>query len=268
LNWYYQSLKELPYERGCSVSEVELKEENDWHIDVDEIKKNIRPNTKMVVINFPHNPSGQVITQKELEFLIKILRARGIWLFADEVYRLLGNPNEDWVSPAACNYEKAISLGVMSKAFGLAGLRVGWIACKDQAMLQEILDYKHYLSITNSAPSEILSLIAIKNAKAILHRNNQIVSKNLTCLDRFLDKHKSLFSWVRPQGGCVGFIKYHGQESVEEFCKIVLDECGVLIMPAEIFDHHSFHFRIGFGRNNFEASLKIFEEFLACKHRN
>lgn len=134
----YQSLCEIPKMKSSSVTEIMLKEENQWKIDLQEIKNNIRPNTKCIVINFPHNPTGQVIERRELEELVRICRENDIWLFSDEVFRLLGNPHNSWPFPAASMYEKAISLGVMSKAFGLSGLRVGWIACQDEEMLQEI----------------------------------------------------------------------------------------------------------------------------------
>lgn len=121
----YQSLLEIPKSKGADVTEIQLKESNDWRIDLRSIQSSIKPNTKCIVINFPHNPTGQVIEEEELKALIEICRTKGIWLFSDEVYRLLGAPNKPWASPAACLYEKGLSLGVMSKAFGMAGLRIG-----------------------------------------------------------------------------------------------------------------------------------------------
>jgi aspartate/methionine/tyrosine aminotransferase len=121
----YQSLLEIPKSKGADITEIQLKEENDWRIDLCAIGDAIKPNTKCIVINFPHNPTGQVIEEEELKRLIEICESNGIWLFSDEVYRLLGKPNRVWASPAACLYNKALSLGVMSKAFGMAGLRIG-----------------------------------------------------------------------------------------------------------------------------------------------
>lgn len=127
----YQSLLEIPRLKGAEITEIQLKESNDWRIDLNAIQDAIQDNTKCIIINFPHNPTGQVIEEDELKSLITLCEARGIWLFSDEVYRLLGAPNKPWASPAACLYDKALSLGVMSKAFGMAGLRVGWIACQN-----------------------------------------------------------------------------------------------------------------------------------------
>jgi aspartate/methionine/tyrosine aminotransferase len=258
----YQSFVEIPKIKKARLSLVPLRLENNWRIDLADIKQAIRPNTKCVVINFPHNPTGQVITQHELEDLVKLCDAHGIWLLSDEVYRLLGEPCEAWAKPAAEIYPKALSLGVMSKAFGMAGLRLGWIASQDINILQKMEQVKHYTSICNSAPTEIISLIALKNKNKILARNNQIVADNLALIDEFFQEHSNLFSWARPQGGCVGFVDYKGQESIDTFCERLVKHRGVLLLPASIYDHPSNCFRIGFGRKNMPAALSQLGEFI------
>lgn len=258
----YQSLLEIPKSKGAEVTEIELKEENNWRIDLEAIRAAIKPNTKCIIINFPHNPTGQVIEEEELQALIEICEQRGIWLFSDEVYRLLGKPEQPWASPAACLYDKALSLGVMSKAFGMAGLRIGWIACQNKEILQKIEYMRHYTSMCNSAPAEILSIIALNSKDAILKRNNKIVADNLQLLDQFFTEYSHLFEWVRPQGGCVGFVKYKGPGSIESFCDRLVNEQNVLLMPASIYDYASNHFRIGFGRKNMPQCLDQLKEFL------
>lgn len=253
---------EIPKYNNCEITSLLLREKNDWRIDIDDIKQSIKPNTKCVIINFPHNPTGQVITQQELKDLISLLDKYGIWLFSDEVYRLLGVPNAPWASPAAEIYPRAISLGVMSKAFGMAGLRIGWIACQDQRMLKQIEQMKYYTTICNSAPAEILSLIALKNKQSILARNNQIVATNLKLLDNFFVKYEHKFSWSRPQGGCIGFVNYKADELADDFCSRLVSEQGVLLMPARMYDIKTNHFRIGFGRKNMAVSLSKFEDGL------
>lgn len=259
----YQSLLEVPKLRGVKVTQIELKPENEWRIDLNVIEQAITQKTKCIVINFPHNPTGQVIEEDELKSLVSLCRNRGIVLFSDEVYRLLGHPKNAWSSPAACVYEKAVSLGVMSKAFGMAGLRVGWIACQDKTMPKRIEQMKHYTSICNSAPAEILSLIALRNNAAILERNNQIVQTNLQLLDRFFNQgYEHLFEWVRPQGGCVGFVKYKGAESIDLLCQRLVAQQNVLLMPASMYNYNHNYFRIGFGRKNMPESLDQFKKFL------
>jgi aspartate/methionine/tyrosine aminotransferase len=261
----YQSFFEIPRLRGAEISEIPLREEDQWRIDLNAIQEAIKPNTKCIVINFPHNPTGQVIEEDELVKLVDLCRSHNVWLFSDEVYRLLGAPNQPWAPPAACMYEKALSLGVMSKAFGMAGLRVGWIACQDLAMLKKIEHTKHYTSICNSAPAEIISLIALHNKEAILQRNNQIVKSNLGLLDQFFVEHNNLFEWIRPQGGCVGFVRYKGTETADSFCNKLVQTMGVLLLPASVYSHNSNHFRIGFGRRNMPLCLEKLTEFLRQK---
>ncbi|MCP5322718.1 MAG: aminotransferase class I/II-fold pyridoxal phosphate-dependent enzyme [Candidatus Paracaedibacteraceae bacterium] len=258
----YQSLLEVPKLKGADVTEVPLKEENQWRINLEDIQKSIKKNTKWVIINFPHNPTGQVISEEELKSLTHLCDKHGLWLFSDEVYRLLGTPSDGWAKPAAETYSKAISLGVTSKAFGLAGLRVGWIACQDTQMLQQIKQMKDYLSICNSAPAEIISLIALKNKDFILKRNNQILDDNLLLLDQFMLKYQEKFRWVRPQGGCVGFVEYKSTESVDHFSARLVKEKGVLLLPASNYDYNKNYFRIGFGRKNMPEALHRLEEFI------
>lgn len=157
----------------------------------------------------------------------------------------------------------------MSKAYGMAGLRVGWVACRDAALLSNIVRVKHYTTICNSGPSEILSLIALRNSEIILSRNNKIVSDNLQLLDDFFAEYSGLFSWVRPQGGCVGFVKYTPPTSaatgIDSFCEELVSEEGVLLLPASVYESSTNHFRIGFGRLNMPESLLKFRNFIEKK---
>ena len=258
----YQSLLELPKAKGCSITTIELQESQNWQIDLNAIKAAIKPSTKWLVMNFPHNPTGQVISPGDLAELIQILAAHGIWLFCDEVYRLMGASDTVWADPVACVYPKALSLGVMSKSFGMAGLRIGWIACQDKAMLKKLEHVKYYTSICNSAPSEIISLIAVRQKDIILKRVNEIVNHNLQCIDEFMKDYSKHFSWVRPKGGCVGLISYNNPESVDNFCHRLVQSEGELLMPGAIFEMTSNHFRIGFGRQNFPEVLAKLKTFL------
>lgn len=258
----YQSLLEIPRLKGADITEIQLKEDNDWRIDLSAVKKAIKSNTKCMIINFPHNPTGQVIEADELNELTDICKFKQIWLFSDEVYRLLGAPSKPWSSPAACVYDKGLSLGVMSKAFGMAGLRIGWIACQDKWILKKIEHIKHYTAICNSAPAEILSLISLKHKEEILQRNNKIVADNLELLEQFFIDYNHLFEWVRPQGGCVGFVKFKGMEPIDSFCDKLVRKKSVLLMPASVYNYNSQHFRIGFGRKNMPLCLEQLKAFL------
>ena len=161
---------------------------------------------------------------------------------------------------AADLYERALSIGVVSKALGLPGLRVGWIACRDRGVLSRMERIKHYLSICNAGPSEVLATIAIKARESILTRNRGLVAANLARLGGFFTQHAEWFDWYPPDGGCVGFPRYLGRLGVEEFCRSAVEEAGVLLLPASIFRSRLVpvpgdRFRIGFGRRNLPEAV-------------
>ncbi len=255
-------MSEIPAFTRAELTIINLQEKNNWQIDLDAIKKVIRSNTKLVIINFPHNPTGQIISQSDLEQLTLLLDQQDIRLFSDEVYQGLGSP-EEWAKPVATLYSKGISLNVLSKAYGLPGLRIGWIATQDRQLLKQIEKVKQYTSLCNSGPAEIIGLIALRNKQLILQRNNEIVRKNLNLLNTFFERYKKYFSWVRPEAGCTGFVKYLSNENVERLCAKAIENAGVLLLPGTVYGTNSNHFRIGFGRKNFPEALKKFEQFFA-----
>jgi len=248
----YQSAETIPLEI-CQVSGVALRQEKNWRLDIDDIEAALRPNTRLISINFPHNPTGALIPREDLDALVGLCRMKGLYLFSDEVYRGIEINAEERMPQIADVYEKGFSLNVLSKAYGLPGLRIGWLASQDVEALQKVERYKHYLSICNSAPSERLAVIALKNRDRILQRNRLIVSKNLRELEEFFSEYPDLFEWKHPQGGCVAFPKYIGKKGVEQFCRDMIEESGVLLLPASIYQSELMqapvdHFRIGFGR--------------------
>ena len=255
----YQSLQELPLAL-CDVSGVALDEANGWALDLDAVRAALRPSTRLIVINFPHNPTGRVIPRAEFVELAELATARGIVLFSDEVYRGLERDPATRLPQAADLSPSAMSLGVMSKAYGLAGLRIGWIACRDRAVLSRMERVKHYLSICNSAPSEALALIALRSRDRILARTRGIVAANIEMLDAFFEERRDLFAWYVPDGGCTGYPRYLGDDGVEEFCRAAVEEAGVLLLPGSVYASPLAptppdRFRIGFGRRNVADAL-------------
>lgn len=257
----YQSLESIP-STLCRTTAVPISYENRWSLDVDRLANAIQPNTKLIVINFPHNPTGSHISHETLLQLIELAKKHNLWLFSDEVYRFMEINPADRLPPVAEIYEKGISLGVMSKSYGLPGLRIGWIACQDRVLLEKMGEMKHYLSICNSAPSEILSLIALKASDKILARNIALMQENLLLLDSFFDRHAEWFEWVRPKGGCIGYPLFRSRNSVSQLADELLNKTGVLILPAETYHDQSNHFRISFGRKSMPEALKRFEQFI------
>ena len=255
----YQSAETVPMSL-CAVTGVPLDSHDRWGLDLDRLRSAIRANTRLISINFPHNPTGKILERQKFSELVEICRERGIWLFSDEVYRLIERDPVLRLPCAADVYERGISLNVLSKAYGLPGLRVGWIACQDIALLQRMERLKHYLSICNSAPSERLAVIALGARYQILARNRTLAVRNLGTLDAFFQEFSELFDWAKPDGGVVAYPRYKGAEGVEVFAERLVEEAGVLLLPASIYQSALGptpvnHFRIGYGRANIEQGL-------------
>lgn len=258
----YQSLETIPASI-CEVTKVNLMSSEHWRLDLERVSSSIRVNTRLIIINFPHNPTGTTISAQLQNELIELCRAHNIWIFSDEVYRLLEIDAVDRLPAIVSKYEKGLSLGVMSKAYGLAGLRIGWIGCRDTALLNKMSNIKHYLSICNSAPSEVLALIALRSSEQILARNLSLMRRNILLLDNFFDEYSTLFEWTRPKGGCVGFPRFKGSYLIDDLAENLMAETGVLILPGSVFDIDRNHFRIGFGRDNMTEALTHFKEFIS-----
>jgi aspartate/methionine/tyrosine aminotransferase len=197
---------------------------------------------------------------------VRLCDERGITLFSDEVYRGL-ELDRPSLPQAADLSEKALSLNVMSKAYGLPGLRIGWIACRDRALLDKLERAKHYTSICNSAPSEILALIGLRARDQLLERNRGIVATNLPLFEDFFSNYPDLFDFARPQGGCVCYPRYLGADGVEAMCTDLVEQAGVLLLPSSIYHSEltetpTDRFRIGVGRLAPEEALSEWATWL------
>ncbi len=183
----YQSLHEVARSIGASVTLVPL-DPRDWSLDVDAVAAAMRPNTRLIVVNSPHSPTGAQLSAEDQLRLLAIAELHGVHLFSDEVYRFLEHGAPPLAPAAECS-ERGVSLGVMSKAFGLAGLRIGWIATRDRALRARLASLRDYTTICNSAPSEILALIALRAQDRVLARTMRILRDNLTTLDDFFARN-------------------------------------------------------------------------------
>jgi aspartate/methionine/tyrosine aminotransferase len=263
----YQSMESVP-RSICEVSGIALHADRGWALDIDELRAAMRPNTRLVAVNFPNNPTGKNVDRQTFEEIVALCRERGMFLFSDEVYRGIERDERVRLPQAADIYERALSLNVVSKAYGLPGLRVGWIASRDHDALARMLKLKHYLSICNAAPSELLACIALKARDKILERNRALAAENLAKLDVFFAKHRDRFAWYTPDGGCIAYPRYLGSDGVETFCARLVDEVGVLLLPASMYRSELLplpadRFRIGYGRRGMDEALSAFDRFLA-----
>ncbi len=267
----YQSLYEVVKSIGAEIDLWKLEEKEGWFLNIDKLKKMIKKNTRLLIINFPHNPTGFCPSNEEYEEIISICDKNGIYLFSDEVYRFLeydiniGKDNEVNIierktHASACElYENAISLGVMSKSFGLAGLRIGWIATKNKDILKKVSFMKDYTTICSSAPSEFLASIALDNSDVILKMTKKIIFENLIYLVKFFDKYKEHFNFIYPKGGSVAFPSFY--KDTDRLSRELIEFKGVLLMPSSMFEYDKRHFRIGFGRKNMKEALSLFDQY-------
>jgi len=258
----YQSLFEIANSIGCEVTKWKTAEENNWELDLDVLRQNIKPNTRAIIVNCPHNPTGYLMSHQKQQHIIDIAHDYGLILFSDEVYRGLEYQPEDRL-PAACDlYENAVSLGVMSKTYGLAGLRIGWIATQNREIYQAMASFKDYTTICNSAPSEFFATLALRQKEKIVRRNLDIVRHNLSLLNEFFAEHQDIFNWRLPQAGSIAFPSLNIDQDVESFCHDLVEKQGVLLLPGTYFDFGNKNFRVGFGRKNMPEALEQLEAYV------
>ncbi|HXL16626.1 MAG TPA: pyridoxal phosphate-dependent aminotransferase [Streptosporangiaceae bacterium] len=255
----YQATETVPLSI-CEVTGVALRPEDGWALDVDAVERALRPATRVVAVNFPGNPTGALPDLGAWRRLVQVCDDRGIRLISDEIYRGLELPSQAPLPQAADLSPAALSLNGMSKAYGLPGLRIGWIACRDHALLGRLERAKHYTSICCSVTSEVLALIALRARDHILNRNRQIIAANIPVFRDFFARFPGLFEWQPPQGGCVSFPRYLGTDGVEVMCAELVQEEGVLLLPASIYRSAltpvpADRFRVGVGRRGPQEAL-------------
>ena len=258
----YQSLYEIGRAAGAEVTLHELREADRWGLDVERLIGAIRPDTRLVVVNAPHNPTGMLPTHAEWARLTDALSDRGIHLLADEVYRFLELDERDRLVAGADAFPRGVSLGVMSKSFAMAGLRIGWLATRDRELLDRCARFKDYTTICSAAPSEVLALIGLRAREQVLGRSLRIVSDNLALLDDFFRRRTDRFSWIPPRGGSIAFPRLLGDERIDDFAARLVEAEGVLLLPGSQFGHEGNHFRIGFGRENLREAVSRLEAYL------
>ncbi len=258
----YQSLHEVARATGADVTLHRLRPDNGWAIDIDGLRAQVTPRTTLIVVNVPNNPTGHVPDPVTYRAVADVAADAGATLLVDEVYRFLEHDATAERLPAGADVgPHGVSVGVMSKSFALAGLRIGWLATHDAGLLDRAARFKDYTTICASAPAEILSLIALRARDSVLARSRAIVDANLAHLDGFFDRRAHQIAWVRPRGGPVGFPELHGVP-IDRFAQDLLEAEGVLIAPASIFGHPGNHFRLGFGRLDLPVALAGLDAFM------
>ena len=257
----YQSLTEIVKSIGCELSFWKPNSEN-WNFDIDDLSLLIKKNTKLIVLNFPHNPTGSYLSLTQLNQIVELARQHELYIFSDEMYHKLMVSDKEELPPISDLYEKGISLWGTSKTFGLAGLRIGWLVSQDQRFLQKVLTFKDYLSICNNTPSEILSIIALNHIDHFLLPNIKKIKNNISLFEKFAKEHSIFGNFIPPQAGSTSFVQLNIEQSSLDFSNQLVEEKGIMTVPAEMFEHKGKYIRVGFGRENFGQILEVFDEYL------
>ena len=258
----YQSLYEVARATGADVTLHELHEADGWAIDLERLRGQITPATKLIVINAPHNPTGMLPDRSTFDGLAALAEAAGAHVVVDEVYRFLEFDETDRLPAGADAMPRGVSIGVMSKSFAMAGLRIGWLATRDRELLDRCARFKDYTTICSSAPAEVLALIGLRAREAVLARSRAIVDTNLALLDPFFERWVDRFTWVRPTAGSVGFPRLTAPGvSIDDWAADLVEACGVLLLPGSAFGVPGDHFRLGFGRTDLPVALERLEAY-------
>ncbi|KAL0937099.1 aminotransferase class i and ii [Colletotrichum truncatum] len=238
----YQQLYEVPKSLGAEVSLWKVKAENQYVPDVKELEGLVKKNTKMIIINNPNNPTGATTPKSVLSEIIEFAKARGIIVLADEVYRPLFHSLRDGESAPpsilSFGYEKTVSTSSMSKAFSLAGIRLGWIASRDPSIIEAVKSARNYTTISVSQLDDRVAAYALSDAVRpnLLKRNIELARSNLVLVEEFITKYQSACFWViKPTAGTTAMIGFKRKGKLvkdSEFCLEILEKTGVLVMPG------------------------------------
>ena len=258
----YQQLYSIPESIGADLAVMHLKQENGYLVDLDELRALVTPDTKMICINNPNNPTGALMGKELLEEIVKIARSVDAYLLCDEVYRHL-TQEDVWSESVADLYEKGISVSSMSKVFSLAGLRLGWIATHDEAALAALRSHRDYDLISCGMFDEAVAAIALSHKDKLIARNTGIVRTNLAILDDWVNSSEHFF-YTKPQAGTTALVYYDFDIPSYDFCTRMYHETGAFVTPGDCFEQPR-SMRIGYASDTetLKAGLAAITEFAA-----
>lgn len=259
----YQSLYQIPQTCGVKIKWWNLDENDNFSPDFDQLIKLISPRTKAIIINQPHVPTGFIFDKNEYQDLISIARKYNLYLISDEVCRWLYLKKENEIPPVVNLYEKAISIGDFSKPFGTGGLRIGWLVCQNRKIIEKCISLRGYTTMSNSAPSEYLATLVLKNKDKFLKPRVETALTNYQLLEQFVQRNKRKISLIKPRGSVTAFPKIKLGIDSREFCKGLIEKENTLLVPGDVYGINN-RFRIGFGctTDNFERGLEKLQLYL------
>lgn len=236
--------------------------EDSWELNLDELRELISTKTKLIVVNFPHNPTGYLPGRDFQRALLDLAEEQGLYVFCDEMYFGLVQPDTEPLPSAADVSPRAIVLSGLSKTYGLPGLRCGWLVIQDRELLEQFMNWKFYTSICPPGPVEYLATAALRVWETLRDRNIARISQNLAAADSFFERWPGVFTWRRPRAGSTALIGWD-VPSVEKISHALATREGILIQSARMLGSDDQHMRFGFGRDSFPEALSRFEDWLS-----
>lgn len=264
----FATFSALPESLGLETRFYAIRRENDFRIDIEEIKKLADGNTKVILVNSPHHPTGATVSDEEFDSLHEFTSSRGIQLVSDEVYHPIHHARKDAreggvrATKSAARLPHATVIHDFSKAFPLPGVRTGWIVEHDAKRRERYWTARAYFSVSNNTAGEMLAEIAMRHRDIVLGKTQETATRNLRLLEAFMAEHRETLGWIRPGGGMTAFPWLVNGENSRAFCQGAAEH-GILLAPGDCFDAPA-HFRLGFAAetDKFPAALERLGKFV------
>ena len=243
----YQQLYSVPRAIGCDVSPWEVRAEGGFHYDLDELERLVTSRTKLIILNTPHNPTGALLTADELRRVYALAESVGAWVHGDEAYRWLTVPGGEEVAPPVRDLgDRGISVGTLSKPFGLPGLRIGWLVAPAE-VVAECWAMRDYISLSPGKLNDALATLALRHRDAVVARNQGIMVQNLATARRWFAEHADLVSWTEPRAGLLAMLRYNLDIPARDLADRLAGEYSVMLAPGTAFGYEH-HLRLGLGQ--------------------
>lgn len=259
----YPSLVIMAKSLGAKVREIKLQPNKAWQVNIEDFTSVINSKTRLIVLNSPHNPTGSVIDSTLAEQILQLAKKYQCYLLSDDVSQAshYGSIN---IAHRYLDYQNSIVVGVMSKSFGLAGIRIGWAVTPNKALLENVMAIKSRNSICCSVTDEHLALIALENKEPILAENNRVIVENIALFTTFVSQFSEHLSWCPPQGGILALVEVKNIHSITDWSTALAKNTGILALPSKLFGLSGNYFRLGLGQKNFRQILSKFGEYLSA----
>jgi aspartate/methionine/tyrosine aminotransferase len=243
----YQQLYSVPTAIGCDVSLWHVGPETNYQYDVDALEKLVRPNTRVIIVNTPHNPTGAMLSPADAKRVYDLAESVGATVIGDEAYRWLAVPGGDpFAEPMFDLGPRGVSVGTLSKPFGLPGLRIGWIAGPPD-LIQACWGLRDYITLSPGKLNDAIAQLGMKHRDQIVARNRQIITANLAAATTWMDARREFMSWTPPRGGLLALLKYDLPIDSLTLADRLATDYSVMLAPGSAFGYEN-HLRLGVGQ--------------------